>query len=350
MRALTVQPGVAGSARLDDRADAAGEGALLVQSLALGICGTDAEILRGEYGAPPPGRDRLVLGHESLGRVLDAPAGSGLMAGDIVVGIVRQPDPVPCANCAAGAWDMCSNGQYREHGIKELDGFGAERWRIDPRFAVRLDPTLGVVGVLLEPASVVAKAWEHIERIGQRSGAAWAPRTVLVTGAGPIGLLAALFGVERGLEVHLFDRMTRGVKPTLAKDLGAEWHSGSLDDIGLEPDIVIECTGAPSLLFDLIGRTARNGIICLAGVSSAGRRFTVDAGMLNRTIVLENDVVFGTVNANRRHYEAAARVLGASDHDWLTRLISRRVPLDRWPDAIEKGPDEVKVVLEFPSA
>ena len=213
---------------------------------------------------------------------------------------------------------------------------------------MRVDAALGAAGVLLEPASVVAKAWEHIDRIGERSGVPWEPRTVLVTGAGPIGLLAALFGVARGLEVHLFDRMTRGVKPALAKDLGAAWHSGPLDDIGLAPDIVIECTGAPSLLFDLIGRTARNGIICLAGVSSAGRRFTLDAGMLNRTIVLENDVVFGTVNANRRHYEAAARVLGASDHDWLMRLISRRVPLDRWADAVEKGPDEVKVVLEFP--
>lgn len=348
MRALTVQPGVPGSARLDDRADAVGDGPLLVQSLMLGICGTDAEILRGEYGSAPPGRERLVLGHESLGRVLEAPADSGLAIGDLVAGIVRQPDPVPCANCAAGAWDMCSNGRFREHGIKELDGFGAERWRIDPRFAVRLDPALGAAGVLVEPASVVAKAWEHIQRIGERSGAAWRPRTALVTGAGPIGLLTALFGAARGLEVHLFDRMTEGAKPALANDLGAAWHSGSLDDIGLEPDIIIECTGAPALLFDLVGRTARNGIICLAGVSPAGRRFTVDAGMLNRTIVLENDVVFGTVNANRRHYETAARVLGSSDHDWLMRLISRRVPLDRWADAIKKGPDEVKVVLEFP--
>ena len=125
MRALTVQPGAAGSARLDVRGDAAGEGALLVQSMVLGICGTDAEILRGEYGAAPLGHDRLVLGHESLGRVLEAPAGSALAVGDVVVGIVREPDPVPCANCAAGAWDMCSNGRYREHGIKELDGFGA---------------------------------------------------------------------------------------------------------------------------------------------------------------------------------------------------------------------------------
>ena len=161
---------------------------MLVRALALGICGTDREIVEGKYGTAPPGRSRLVLGHESLGRVQESPADSGFAAGDLVVGVVRQPDPVPCVNCAAGEWDMCRNGRYTEHGIKERDGFGAELWRIDPAFAIKIDPTLGHLGVLLEPASVVAKAWEHAERIGRR--AVWEPRRVLVTGAGPIGLLA----------------------------------------------------------------------------------------------------------------------------------------------------------------
>src|SRR5918911_5447100 len=174
MRAVTVIPGAAGSARLDDVPEPGPElGSVLVESLAVGVCGTDNEITGGLYGWAPPGRERLILGHESLGRVLEAPAGSGLAPGDLVVGIVRRPDPVPCASCAAGEWDMCRNGRYTERGIKERDGYGSERFRIRPEFAVKVDPALGRLGVLLEPASVVAKAWEHIERIGSR--ARWVP-------------------------------------------------------------------------------------------------------------------------------------------------------------------------------
>src|SRR5919202_1547908 len=121
--------------------------------------------------APPPARDRLILGHESLGRVRQAPAGAGVAEGDLVACIVRCPDPVPCPNCAVGEWDMCRNGLYTEHGIKQVHGFAAERFRLAPHHAVKLQPSLQRVGVLLEPASVVAKAWDHIEKIGQR--AAW---------------------------------------------------------------------------------------------------------------------------------------------------------------------------------
>src|SRR4051812_22220586 len=108
MKALTVKPGQANSARVEEVPEPpAGRGALLVQGLAVGVCGTDLEITSGQYGWAPPGRDRLVLGHESLGRVLEAPSDGGFKAGDLVAGIVRLPDPVPCANCAAGEWDMC---------------------------------------------------------------------------------------------------------------------------------------------------------------------------------------------------------------------------------------------------
>src|SRR5689334_442622 len=346
MRALTVRPGTPNSLRLEnisepDRAS----GAVLVRAIALGICGTDREIVAGKYGTAPPGSDRLVLGHESLGRVEDAPANCGLAAGDLVVGIVRRPDPEPCANCAAGEWDMCRNGRYTEHGIKGLDGFGAESWRIDASFAVKIPSSLGELGVLLEPASVVAKAWEHTEHIGRR--ALWNPRRVLVTGAGPIGLLAALFAVQRGLELHVMDRATSGIKPELVRLLGGTYHTGSVCDLGFEVDVVVECTGAPSVVMDVIGRNVPNGIVCLAGVSAAGVKKLVDAGALNRTIVLENEVVFGSVNANRRHYEAAVAALLQADGSWLERLITRRVPLSRWCEAFESHPDDVKTVIDF---
>jgi threonine dehydrogenase-like Zn-dependent dehydrogenase len=346
MKALTVQPGIADSLRLDDIPPPTPvDGELLVRGLALGICGTDREIIAAKYGIAPPGRDRLVLGHESLGRVEQAPAGSGFAAGDLVVGIVRRPDPVPCPNCAIGEWDMCRNGRYTEHGIKQLDGFGREWWCVDSAFAVKIDPTLGRLGVLLEPASVVAKAWEHTERIGER--ALWKPRQVLVTGAGPIGLLAALFATQRGLEVHVLDRATSGLKPELVDALGATYHTGSVDSLGLSPDVVMECTGAPAIVLEVIGRNAPNGIVCLAGVSAAGAKTLVDAGALNRTIVLENDVVFGSVNANRRHYEAAAKALASADRRWLEQLITRRVPLDCWREGFVPHTDDVKTILEL---
>ena len=193
MQAVTVIPLEKGSVDLTDLPDPPeADGPVLVQTRAVGVCGTDIEIIDGDYGWAPPGEERLAIGHESLGEVLEAPDGSGLAEGDLVVGIVRRPDPVPCANCEVGEWDMCRNGKYTEWGIKEHHGYARECYRIPVGFAVKVDAGLGDLGVLLEPAAVVAKALDHISRIGRR--AAWRPATFLVTGAGPIGLLAALLG------------------------------------------------------------------------------------------------------------------------------------------------------------
>jgi glucose 1-dehydrogenase len=348
MRAITVLPGVANSARLEEVPEpAVSEGAVLVRSLSLGVCGTDREIISGAYGAAPPGQKRLVLGHESLGRVEAAPPNCGLMSGDLVVGIVRRPDPVPCPACAAGEWDMCRNGRYTERGIKERHGYGAEYFRVEPAFAVKIDPRLGRLGVLLEPASIVAKAWDHLERIGRRSRS-WRPHSVLVTGAGPIGLLAALMGVERGLEVHVLDHNRQGPKREAVRALGATFHAGELSSLdGLAPDILIECTGAPAVIRDCLAATAPAGIVCLAGVTDAGRKFEVDIGRINRTLVLGNDAVFGSVNANRVHYELACEALMRADKAWLERLVTRRVPLARWSEALEHRHEDIKVVIDL---
>ena len=346
MRAITIDPGVGDSAKLEEMPEPdASEGAILVDGVALGICGTDAEIVRGDYGEAPPGAERLILGHESLGRVAQAPDGSGFAAGDLVVGVVRRPDPEPCPSCAAGEWDFCRNGRYTERGIKALHGFGSERWRIEPEFAVRLDPGLGLVGVLMEPTSVVAKAWEQIDRVIGR--ATIAPERVLVTGAGPIGLLAALLARQRGYEVHVLDRVTEGPKPDLVRALGATYHATRVTDLDPPPDVIVEATGASSVVIDAMCHTAANGIVCLTGISSGGHEIDLDAGVLNRSIVLENDLVFGSVNANRRHYEAAAEALAQADRGWLERLITRRVPLDRWSEALAREEDDIKVVVEL---
>ena len=243
---------------------------------------------------------------------------------------------------------MCTNGGYSERGIKEVDGFMSDRWRIEPDYAVKVDPSLGVLGVLLEPTTVVAKAWEHIVAIGRR--AFWEPRTVLVTGAGPIGLLAALIGVQTGAEVHVLDRVTEGRKPALVRALGAQYHTGAIADLGLSPDIVIECTGAAPLIRAAAEAAAPGAIICLTGVgppvvpdASAPTNFPTDA-------VLKNMVRFGSVNANRRHYYRAAEALASADRSWLGQLVTRRVAPEAFEQALKRAPDDIKVVIEFSAA
>jgi threonine dehydrogenase-like Zn-dependent dehydrogenase len=345
MRAVTVEPGKKGSASLREVADPRTAGQLLVRTLALGVCGTDLEILNGSIGKPPPGRSWLVLGHESLGEVVEAPAGSGFAPGDRVVGIVRRPDPVPCLNCGVGEWDMCRNGQFTERGIVALDGYGSELFALEPEFAVAVDRRLGLTGVLTEPCSVLAKAWEHIEKLTARSH--WQARRVLVTGAGPIGLMAALLAVQRGLEVHVLDKVTSGAKPELVRALGATYHTGDLARAGAGAEIVIECTGDGALVEQCLRAVAPSGIVCLTGLSGGGRSEAVDLGELNRKLVLQNNLVFGSVNGNRRHYQLGVDALLKADRSWLQRLISREVPLDRWSEALVRRENDVKPVIVF---
>ncbi|WP_394617905.1 alcohol dehydrogenase catalytic domain-containing protein [Lentzea sp. JNUCC 0626] len=322
MRALTVDLARAGSLSLEEVPDPVPlPGELLVAGVAVGICGTDREIVRGEFGV---GR-RLVIGHESLGRVVSGP---GFEPGTLVAGVVRRPDPVPCEACARGEFDMCRNGLYTERGITGLDGYASELWTVPAEYAVAVS---SFSGVLVEPASVVVKAWERLDRLG------FAFDSVLVTGAGPIGLLAALIGVQRGLDVHVFDLAEDGPKPALVSSLGATYHR-TLPDC----PVVIEATGAPSVVASVLGRE----LVCLTGVPSP-EVVPVDVGQINRDLVLRNGIVFGTVNSNPRHYREASAMLDRADPAWLTSLITRRVPLERFGEAFETRPGDVKVVLEL---
>src|SRR6186997_1080140 len=349
MKAITVEPHKPESVRLEDiPAPDVHDGSVLVEAVAVGVCGTDVEIVEGNYGWAPPGRPRLVLGHESLGRVLDPGPTGGLQEGDLVVGIVRRPDPVPCPNCAVGEWDMCRNGQYTERGIKQIDGFMSERWRIEPEYAMKVDSSLGLLGVLLEPTTVVTKAWEQILVVGQR--AFWEPRTVLITGAGPIGLLAALIGKQHGLDVHVLDRVDSGPKPELVRALGATYHTGSVSDIGFEPDVVVECTGVGQVIADSLQAVGAGGILCLTGVGTGGRTTGFSTADIAATMVLRNNVIVGSVNANKRHWYKAGQALAAADRSWLARLLTRREPPQEFMRALQRQPDDVKVVIQFGQA
>ena len=346
MKAITVEPKKPESARLEEVQEPdTRNGSVLVEAIAVGVCGTDVEIVEGKYGWAPPGRTRLVLGHESLGRVVDPGQAGGLKKGDLVVGIVRRPDPVPCPNCAVGEWDMCRNGQYTERGIKEIDGYMSERWRIEPEYAMKLDRSLGILGVLLEPTTVVTKAWEQVVAVGQR--AFWEPRNVLVTGAGPIGLLAALLGVQRGLDVHVLDRIESGPKPDLVRALGATYHAGTVGSVGFEPDIIIECTGVAQLVGDSIQAVGAGGILCLTGVGSGGFAGGRAAGDVAAAAVLKNNVVVGSVNANKRHWYKAGEALARADRSWLAHLITRREKPENFAQALERKPDDIKAIIQF---
>jgi threonine dehydrogenase-like Zn-dependent dehydrogenase len=349
MKAITVQPHVPGSSRFEDVPESGPrDGSVLVEAIAVGVCGTDVEIVEGKYGWAPPGRTRLVLGHESLGRVIDPGPASAFREGDLVVGIVRRPDPVPCPNCAIGEWDMCRNGQYTERGIKEIDGFMSQRWRIEPDYAMKVDASLGLLGVLLEPMTVVTKAWEQVLAIGRR--AFWEPHTALVTGAGPIGLLTALIGTQHGLEVHVLDRVESGAKPDLVRALGATYHTGRVADVGFQPDVIVECTGVGQVIADAINLVGAGGIVCLTGVGTGGRTVGYSTADLAAAMVLQNNVVVGSVNANKRHWYKAAQALARADAAWLARLVSRRERPEAFMNALHRQPDDIKVVIQFADA
>lgn len=347
--AMTVAPGRPDTANVTALRSPPGRGGIVVEGLMVGFCGTDREIVEQGMGYPPHGAPHLVLGHESVGRVVTAPAESGFAPGDLVAGIVRRPEPDPCPACLAGEVDACLDGRYRSRGISGLDGYGATGWLLEPEFAVRLDPRLGTLGVLTEPASVLCKAWEQIERIAARS-----PRgeeRVLILGAGPIGLLATLLSVRRGHETHVFDQAGGGLKPDLARELGAIYHaagSSGLDGLDVRPSIVIDCTGAAALALNAVEHAAPHMIVCLIGLPGHGpESLSFDPTTLVRALVRRNGVLFGTVNAGRRHFEAASAALAETEPAWLNALITRRVALSSWTHALRSRAEDVKVVVDL---
>ena len=214
---------------------------------------------------------------------------------------------------------MCRNGQYTERGIKQIDGFMSERWRIEPEYTMWVDRSLGLLGVLLEPTTVVTKGWEQVVAIGQR--AFWEPQTVLVTGAGPIGLLAALLSVQHNLEVHVLDQIGSGPKPELVRALGATYHTGTVAGVGFEPDVIIECTGVGQVIADSVRTVGAGGIVCLTGGGSAGPAPALPTADV-AAAVLKNEAIVGSVNANRRHWYKAGAALARADRTWLARLVT----------------------------
>lgn len=243
---------------------------------------------------------------------------------------------------------MCRNGQYTERGIKQIHGFMSERWRIEPEYAIKVDPSLGLLGVLLEPTIVIAKALEEVVFIGRRSF--WEQRTLLVTGVDPIRLLAALAARMFGLDVHVLDRMESNAKLDLVRALGAAYHSGSVKNIGIVTDAIIECTGVGQVIADSIQAIGSSGIVCLTGVGHGGVVTAEASATIAASAVLKNNVIVGSVNANKRHWYKAGSLLARADRTWLNRLITRREKPENFQQALERKPDDIKVVIQFSEA
>jgi glucose 1-dehydrogenase len=354
MKAVTTVPGQEGSARLDDMPDPeAGRDECVVRVLEVGVDGTDREIAEGKYGEAPDGEERLVLGHECLG-VVERGTGD-LKEGALVVPTVRRACPQLCPNCAAGEYDFCATGDYRERGIAGAHGFMANRFAERPEHLIPVPAELRDVAVLVEPLAILERSWRLIDEIQQRL--VWQPRRVVITGAGNMGLLAAFLAGLRGLDILIYSRGTQGgAVARIMEQVGCEYvdsEDKSLADAVTgfgKPDVVIEGTGHSPLALESMQVLAINGVACLLGVTPGENMTEVDSDQLNQQLVMGNRVAFGSVNAHRSDYEAARDRMPRIRERWegaLDSFITHRRPLDDFQAALdEDDPKELKTVLK----
>jgi threonine dehydrogenase-like Zn-dependent dehydrogenase len=335
-----------------------GEREVMVRIREVGICGTDREIASFKYGTPPPGSDRLVLGHEALGEVVEVgPRVRTLARGDLVALSVRRPCDEPgCVACRAGRQDFCISGGFSERGIKGADGFMTELVVEDERYLVRVPRALAEVGVLMEPLTVAAKAAVDLDAILRRYP--WEPLGLraLVLGAGPIGLLSAMMLAARNATTFVYSReAANGERAELTRSFGAEYVSAGDTPLSDLPnrvgrvDIVFEAVGTAKVAFGALGALAPNGVFILSGMPSAHAPIEIDLDRIMRDIVLKNQVLFGTVNASRGAFEAAVRQLEQFMGLFpaaVRGLITRRAKLDDVPELLRR-PSGIKQVVEL---
>ncbi|HIH04231.1 MAG TPA: glucose 1-dehydrogenase [Methanoregulaceae archaeon] len=353
MRAIIATPGTPGSARLEEILEPdPGAGQVRLETLYLGIDGTDREIDAGAYGAPPDGSSYLVLGHEAVCRVDGIGEGAdGLARGDLVVPVVRRPCPENCLNCRAGEADRCITGHYREHGIFKLHGFASEYALSDAQYVVKIPPDLLDVAVLLEPLSIAENALSSIGTIQKRM--AWEPSSAFVIGAGPLGLLAAFLLGERGYEVSVAaTRDAESPKARLVREMGGTYYTvreHPLNSLGPQADLVIEASGNVGAAIDSLSLVRPNGIVCLLGIYPQ-HQACQEFGALLTSMVLNNHVLVGSVSSNRSYFERGVLDLQALKRRYGTlpdRLITSALDPEQFRDAFDPGGDEIKAVIRF---
>jgi len=340
-------------------------GEVLVKAIRCGLCGTDREIIRRGIPDVPPGEDFLVLGHEVLGRVeaLGSETKTDLKPGDLVTAMVRRGCG-KCNACLTGHVDYCYTGQYTERGIHKVHGFFTEYFVDEPRYVVPVPEALADVGVLAEPMSVSAKAYEVAARLMGRvcfDGACSFRGTqekALVAGHGPIGMLAALLLVTEGFDVSVLGRRKPGdFQRTFAESFGARYLDMTKDEDRSFAEkeggflLIIEAAGISELTFRLPALLSRNGILVLTGVPRGPQEICLDGNTLMAGLVRFNQTITGTVNASRENFEMGLRYLRAfkdKSPETTAGIITGRYTLDNWNDAFgDKNRDEIKAVIEF---
>jgi glucose 1-dehydrogenase len=360
MKAIAVHPGTPHSAHLAELpeprvADVPGGRGVLVEVLRVGVDATDREINEAEYGAAPAGEDFLVIGHESLGRVLEVGKNvpASIRPGGLVVATVRRPGS--SIYDRIGLQDMSTDDVYHERGISLLHGYLTERYVEDAEFVVPLPAALASVGVLLEPLSIAEKGIAQAFEL-QRRMKVWQPRRAAVLGSGPIGLLVTLVLRLRGLEVTCFSLpRAPSLDSELVEKLGGSYVSSqdvALADAGGPFDLIFEATGYSPLVFEAAEVLGRNGVLVLASVTGGDRSVEVPADRINQGFVLGNKALVGTVSASRADFFAGVDdMLKAAVQfpGWLERMLTTPVDgLDRYEkmfEHLERG-EGIKVFVE----
>jgi threonine dehydrogenase-like Zn-dependent dehydrogenase len=341
VQALVTQPGVAGSTHVAAVPEAEGDGVLL-RVLEVGVCGTDREISHGLFGIAPADGAELVLGHELLGLV--ERDGHGFTRGDLVTATVRRSCR-HCLACADGFPDSCLTGDYVERGITRLNGFASELVVEDPGQLVPIPRSLGRLGVLAEPASICERALRHARAIGNRQP--WELQRALVLGAGAVGTLATYLLRLAGVEVW-----TASLEPShdLVSASGAQYvplPATQLQELG-GFDLVVEAAGDAQLMADALGLLRRSGVACLLGIDPRVQQVALEGRTLALDAVLENRVLFGSVNAAREDWVRAVADLDRARKRWpdeLEQFVGLRVPLDRFEDAFAHRGGKATLVL-----
>lgn len=329
MQALVTTPGRDHSTRVEDVAEPGGNGVRL-RVLEVGVCGTDREIDHGLFGVAPAEAADLVLGHELLATVADD--AHGCSRGTLVTATVRRSCG-HCRACGEGAPDSCLTGDYVERGITRLDGFAREVVVEDPSQLVAIPRALGRLGVLAEPTSICARGIRHARTIGGRQP--WALERALVVGAGAIGLLTTILLRLDGVDVTVASLEEEN---ELVDAVGARYASTRTTELGElgRFDLVVEAAGDAQLMADSLGLLRRSGVACLLGIDGREQTVSIDGPTLGVDAILENRVLFGSVNAHRQDWEAGVAALDRARERWqdvLERFVTLRVPLDRFADA-----------------
>ena len=338
-----------------------------LRMLEVGVCGTDHEIARFEYGTPPAGKPYLVIGHESLGQVVEVGGDvTELKAGDLVVTTVRRPCNRPeCRPCQHRRPDYCVTGAYTERGIKGLHGFMTEEVVDEARNMHLVPPAIADVAVLTEPLTIAEKALDELAPVLTRMP--WIDPTkeekrglnAVVLGAGPVGLLGALALLVRGFDTWVYSREdAKSARAAWIESVGGHYIQSSAVPVGQlgkqvgNVDLILEATGSAALSTAALPSIGANGVMILTGVPGGVAEVSIDAQRIMRDLVLENQLIYGTVNAGPRAFQHAIEDLAKFEARWpkqVRALITGRFPPENIGDVLA-GKDAIKSVIKFSDA